>query len=101
MQMITVIREVTILPGKVAAARAYATEITEYVRDAHKLDIELLRPVGGSPMRVAWLGRHKDLAAYESAMNKMAADKRFAELTTRTSELWVPGTMQDQIWQGA
>jgi hypothetical protein len=97
--MILSIRQVTVMPGKVGAARAFAAEVTEYVKGAHKLDFEIVRPVGGSPQRVAWVGRYKDLAAYEDAMNKLAGDRRFAELSTKTADLWVPGTMQDEIWQ--
>ncbi len=97
--MITLIREVGILPGKVAAGVAFAIEINAYVKDKHGLDIEVVRPVGANPQRVAWCARHKDLAALEAATNKLNGDKRFAELAAKSAELWVPGTMQDAIWQ--
>jgi hypothetical protein len=99
--MIFAVRHVSIMPGKGLAARAYAAEITEYIKGAHKLDIDLVRPVGGNPMRVGWVGRYKDLAAYGDAMNRLLADKRFAELNTKTADLWVPGSMQDEVWQAA
>ena len=99
MQMITSIREVTFMPGKMAAARAFAVEITAYVKDTLSMDFEVARPIGGSPQRVAWIGRYKDLAAYEAAMNKLAADKRFADLSSKTADLWVPGSMRDELWQ--
>lgn len=99
--MLFAIRQVSIMPGKALAARAFAAEITEYIRGAHKLEIEIVRPVGGNPMRVGWLGRYKDLAAYEDALNKLTADKRFAELSAKTADLWVPGTMRDEIWQSS
>ena len=98
--MILSIRQVQVMPGKMGAARAFAAEITEYVKGAHKMDFEIVRPVGGCPQRVAWVGRYKDLAAYEEAMNKLGGDKRFVELSTKTADVWVPGTMQDEIWQG-
>lgn len=97
--MLFALRQVSILPGKTLAARAFAAEITEYIKGAHKLDLEIARPVGGNPMRVAWIGRYKDLAAYEDALNKLGADKRFAELSAKTADIWVPGTMSDEIWQ--
>ncbi|MBL8341392.1 MAG: NIPSNAP family protein [Rubrivivax sp.] len=98
--MIFSIRQVSIMPGQVAAARAFAAEITEYVKGAHKLEFELLRPISGNPHRVAWLGRYASLAAYEEAMNKLVADKRFADLSAKTAGIWVPGSMHDDIWQG-
>lgn len=97
--MIFVIRHVSIMPGKLGAARAYAAEVTEYIKGAHKLDLELVRPVGGNPSRVGWLGRYKDLAAYEDAMNRLVSDKRFVEMSAKTGDLWVPGSMHDEIWQ--
>ncbi|MBL8326251.1 MAG: NIPSNAP family protein [Rubrivivax sp.] len=98
--MIFSIRQVSIMPGQAAAARAFAAEITEYVKGAHKLEFQMVRPVGGNPMRLGWLGRYTDLAAFEDAMNKLVADKRFAELNAKTAGLWVPGSMHDDIWQG-
>jgi hypothetical protein len=99
--MIFSIRQVSVMPGKALAAKAFAAEITEYLKGAHKLDFEVVRPVGGNPARIAWLGRYKDLAAYEDVLNKLNADKRFAELGAKTADLWVPGTLCDEIWQGA
>jgi len=99
--MILAIRQVSIMPGKAVAARAFAAEVTEYIRGAHKLEYDIVRPVGGNPMRIAWVGRYKDLAAYEDAVNKLTADKRFAELSAKTADIWVPGTMQDELWQGS
>ncbi|HWR88171.1 MAG TPA: hypothetical protein VN277_07120 [Acidiferrobacterales bacterium] len=99
--MIFTVRQVSIMPGKTSAALAFASEITEYIKGAHKLDLQLIRPVGGNPSRVAWLGRYNDLAAYGEKMNALAADKRFAELSAKTADLWVPGSMHDDIWQGS
>ena len=99
--MITLIREVCAMPGRTAAARAWAQEITAYLKDAHHLDLEVVLPLGGNPQRVAWCGRYKDFAAYESAMRKMLGDKRFSELNEKTAQLWVPGSMQDHVWVSA
>lgn len=99
--MITLIRSVSAMPGKTAAARALAAEINGYVREVHGLDVELVLPVGGNPQRHAWFGRYKDMAALEAAMRKLSADKRFAELNAKTAELYMPGSMHDEIWASA
>ena len=97
--MITAIREVGILPGKTAAARAFAIEITAYVKDKVGMDIELVRPIGANPQRIGWCTRYKDLAAYEVAWNKLIGDQRFVDLNVKTADFFVPGSMSEAIWQ--
>lgn len=97
--MITLIREVATAPGKTAGAWAFATEICDYVKDAYRIDIEVVRPIGGNPQRVAWCARYKDLAAWNDIATRLVADKKFHELNAETTDLFVAGTMRDSIWQ--
>jgi hypothetical protein len=57
--MISFVRTGAIAPGKAAAAFAFAQKIVEYWRQNYDREIELLRPVGGNPNRIAFAGRYK------------------------------------------
>ncbi len=97
--MLTVIREVGILPGKTAAARSLLVELTALARETTGAEFEAVRPVGGNPQRQGWCTRFKDLAAYDAAWAKLMAEPRFGQLMQKTPDIFVPGSMNEVIWQ--
>lgn len=97
--MIIGIREVGVLPGKAKAARELMNELNPLVREITSSDVESARPIGGNPQRVGWCARYKDMAAYEAAWAKLAADQRFAAMMQKTPDIFVPGSMHEVLWQ--
>lgn len=99
--MLTAIREVGVFPGKGAAARTLMMDLIALAREIAGVDVEVVRPVGGNPQRIASFTRFKDLAAYEAAWAKIGADPRFAQKMQMTIDVFVPGSMHEVLWQSA
>jgi hypothetical protein len=88
-----------VAPGKTGTAIAFAHEIAAYMKSAYGVELEVLRPIGGNPQRVAWSARYKDLAAMEEVSTKSLADKQYWAIVNKGSDNFVPGSMHDSIWQ--
>jgi hypothetical protein len=97
--MIAFVRVAGVKPGKTGAAMAFAKEIAGYLKASHHIDVEVLRPIGGNPQRVAWSTRYADLAALEAFNNKLMTDAKYWELVNGASDCFMPGSMHDAIWQ--
>ena len=99
--MISFVRTGAIAPGTAAAAFAFAQKVVEYWRQNYDREIELLRPLGGNPNRIAFAARYKDLAEYEAVSVKSLADKNYMELVSAGADLWIAGSLRDEIWRTA
>jgi hypothetical protein len=97
--MISFVRVAGVAPGKTAAAIGFAHEIAAYMNSAYGVELEVLRPIGGNPQRIAWSARYKDLATLEDVTNKTLADKQYWAMVGKASENFVAGSMHDSIWQ--
>ena len=97
--MIAFVRVASIKPGKQVAAMGFAKEIAGFLKTNHHLDVEVLRPVGGNPQRVAWSVRYADLAALEAANIKMTADPKYWDMVNGAADCFIAGTTHDGIWQ--
>lgn len=97
--MIAFVRVVCVKPGKQVAAMIFAKEISAFFKSSYHLDVEVLRPVGGNPQRIAWSTRYADLAAMEVITTKMLADPKYWDLVNGASECFIGGTTRDAIWQ--
>ena len=84
--MIAFVRVASVKPGKQVAAMTFAKEISAFLKSSYHLDVEVLRPVGGNPQRIAWSTRHADMAAMET-------------FTNGASECFIAGALRDEIWQ--
>jgi uncharacterized protein YbaA (DUF1428 family) len=74
-------------------------ELTAFVRESTGLDVESVVPVGGNPQRIGWCTRYKDVAAYDAAWAKLMAEPRFAQLMLKTTDIFIPGSMNEVLWQ--
>ncbi len=97
--MIAFVRVVCVKPGKQGAAMTFAKEISAFFKSSYHLDVEVLRPVGGNPQRIAWSTRYADMAAMETMTTKMLADAKYWGLVNGASECFIGGTTRDAIWQ--
>lgn len=89
----------SVKPGKTGAAMMSAKEIAAYVKGSHGVELEVLRPIGGNPQRLAWSARHADLAALDAFTHKLIADAKYWELINGSAECFIPGSAYDSIWQ--
>ena len=97
--MIAFNRVASIAPGKTPSAIAFAHEIAAYMKEAYKVELEILLPIGGNPQRIAWSARYKDLAAMDAVSSKVLADKHYWTVLGKGNEYFLPGSMQDTIWR--
>lgn len=97
--MIAFYRTAGIAPGKTASTIAFAHEIAGYIKDAYGVEVEVLMPIGGNPMRIGWASRYKDLAGLDATTLKMLGDKKYMETVAKASDCFIPGSVQDSIWR--
>ena len=97
--MIAFVRVACVRPGKQVAAMAFAKEISAFLKASYHQDVEVLRPVGGNPQRIAWSIRYADMAAMETFTTKMLADPKYWELANGAAECFIGGATRDAIWQ--
>jgi hypothetical protein len=99
--MISFVRTGAIAPGKGVQAIAFAQKIVAYWQTHYDQHIDLLRPIGGNPLRLAFRSGYKDLAEFEKLLNKSSADQKYLELLASGADCWIPGSLSDEIWKGA
>ena len=99
--MITFIRIGAIAPGKAAAAAAFAQKVVDFYRTQYDHKVEVRRPIGGNPNRIAWVASYPDLAAFDALSTKSQSDPKYLELIASAADLFIPGSVQDEIWRSA
>jgi hypothetical protein len=97
--MIAFNRIAAIAPGKTSSAIEFAHEIAAYMKEAYKLELEVLLPIGGNPQRVAWTTRYPDLAALDAVSSKLLADKHYWKIVGKGTDNFLAGSMRDSIWR--
>jgi len=99
--MIHMTRTASIAPGKAPAAHAFAQKVASHWKTEWDRTIEVRRPIGGNPSRIAWVSQYKDLAEYETFMVKSLADPKYMDLLVTAGDLFIPGSINDEIWRAA
>ena len=51
----------------------------------------------GNANRIAWVAQYKDLAEYDAVVLKSMADSKYLELLSAASDLFMPGSIYDDI----
>ena len=97
--MILVQRSVSVAPGMLSAAMAFAIEISTQVKTTTGIDLKIAVPVGGNAARMAWIANYENLAQYEAVGLKLLADQKYLELIKKAAGLFVPNTLHDEIWR--
>jgi hypothetical protein len=97
--VIAFVRVMSAKPGKTGAAMMFAKGIAAYVKGSHGVELEVLRPIGGNPQRVAWSARYADMATMEAFTNKLMTDAKYWELVNGGADCFIPGSAYDSIWQ--
>jgi hypothetical protein len=97
--MITFVRTGAIAPGKAPGAIAFAQKIVAYWKANYDQEIEIHRPVAGNPSRISFVGRYKDLADFDAAATRSMADPKYMELVATAADLFIAGSIHDEIWR--
>jgi len=97
--MITLIRTITIQPGKLAEAMAWAKEAGIIVKRVTGKESTLCASFGGVLGALAWITRYDDAGQLEDAANKLLADREYLTAIGKAVGLFVPGSGHDQIWR--
>ena len=97
--MILVQRSVSVAPGMLSAAMAFASDISTQVKTTTGIDLKIAVPVGGNAARMAWIANYENLAQYEAVGLKLLADQKYLELIKKAAGIFVPNTLHDEIWR--
>ncbi len=97
--MITISRTASIAPGKTASTIGFAKEVAAYIKQNYGVDLEVMIPIGGNPLRIGWVGRYKDLAAWEDLTAKGLADPAYMQMVAKGADNFIPGSVHDSIWR--
>ena len=97
--MIRFVRTATIAPGKLGDALVFAKQIADYVGKTYGQKLEVMMPVGGNPIRIAWRTEYANLGALEEFMTKSMSDPKYAELLKTGGMNFVAGSLNDSIWK--
>ena len=97
--MILVQRSVSVAPGMLSAAMAFANEIIAQVKTTTGIDLKIAVPVGGNASRIAWIANYENLAQYEAVGQKLLGDQKYVELIKKAAGILVPNTLHDEIWR--
>jgi hypothetical protein len=97
--MILVQRSVSVAPGMLAAAMAFANEIATQVKATTGVDVKIAVPVGGNAARMAWISNYEDLTHYETSARKLLNDQKYMEVIEKAAGIYVANTLHDEIWR--
>jgi hypothetical protein len=97
--MILVQRSVSVAPGMLSAAMAFANEIATQVKATTGVDVKIAVPVGGNAARMAWISNYEDLTHYETSARKLLNDQKYMEVIEKAAGIYVANTLHDEIWR--
>jgi hypothetical protein len=95
---LTFIRSMTIMPGKTSAVLAWAREHHGILSKQHAREPKVMLGVGGEAGRIAWILEFDSLAHYEQVRGKALGDKGYLASIDNANGLFVPGSMDDDLW---
>lgn len=97
--MITFVRTIQAMPGKIVDLLAQAKEMAALVKRATGVDVSVGASFGGSISEIALISHYDSLAQMEAANDKMMADVEVRGGMKKFEDLLVPGTSRDHIWR--
>jgi len=97
--MITLVRTTTVMPGRAVEARAFASEIGSVVSRITNNTVRVGMRIGGNVNELCWIVQFDSLAQLEEQMGKWVSNAEFQAAAKRTEGLFVPGSVNDQIFQ--
>ena len=96
--MITLVRTATIMPGKQVEARGWASEVGGLVSRITGNTCRVGTRIGGNPNDICWILQTDSLGQLEEQMAKWVSNAEF-QAATKHTDLLMPGSVNDQIFQ--
>jgi len=98
--MYTFIREAT-FKTMVDAMRGapIAAQIAKHYKEMTGIDVQLMRPISGSPVRLRFIGQIESLDQWQAHQTKMAQDPAFHKLLAEFGPLVDGSKTYDEIWR--
>jgi hypothetical protein len=97
--MIVQIRTARIQAGKVAEALAFAKDCCNLANEITGTKTQAFVQIGGKVGSLCWVSESKDLAEYETATAKLAANSAWQKLVQRGPTLFADGETADAVWR--
>jgi hypothetical protein len=97
--MITFVRTIQAMPGKIVETLTNAKEMAGLVKRATGVDVAVGASFGGSISELAWISHYDNLAQMEAANDKMLGDAEIRAAMKKFENLLVPGASRDHIWR--
>jgi len=96
--MITVIRTTTFIPGKTEAF-AIANEIAKQASRVLGRPVRVGTPIGANLNGICWIAQFDSLAQMEEGMSKIPGDAQYMAAVKSAEGVWVPGSLQEQLFR--
>ena len=96
--MIVFVRTADIARGKTGDAVAFAHKVAGYIKEKQGVEVQILMPVAGNPLRVAWTARYDGLADVEDMLGKLMGDQDYMNMVKEGSDNFIEGSVNDQLW---
>jgi hypothetical protein len=97
--MITFVRTLVALPGKMGDALAIAKETEAHVKRVTGADFTVNTSFGGSFSEIAFIAHYDSLAQMEAANDKVMADAEIRAHLKKWENMLVPGATRDHVWR--
>lgn len=97
--MIRAIRSASIGSGKLKEALEFARDIKSYLKQSQGMEVLIAMPVAGDPNRISWTSEFKNMGDYEDIKMALMMDQKYLEIVGRSGEIFLPGSMHDEIWR--
>lgn len=96
--MIMFYRRANVANGKMVDALGFAKQIAAYVTQVTSKEVQVAVPFGGNPNRVGWAAKFSDLGEFERLMGGLMADGTYQRHVAEGAANFIPGTVEDDIW---
>jgi len=98
--MYTFIREATFKTmADAVRGMSVATQIVKYYKDTIGADLQLARPISGSPLRLRFITQLESLDKWQADQTKVVQDPAFHKLLAEFAPLVDGSKTYDEIWR--
>jgi hypothetical protein len=97
--MITFVRTVSIAPGKIPEAMAFAHQVAKMIKEKFGSEIRLSVPIGGNPNRIGFVVTYANLSEFDAMTTKLVADGEYMKLIVSNGHKFLPGSIFDELWR--
>jgi hypothetical protein len=97
--MITFIRTVQAMPGKVFDAIAWGKEGAAVFKRVTGRELSVSLAFGGNVTELAFISHYDNAAQIEETFAKLLADREYVSFVKKAEGLTIPGTGHDHLWK--